>query len=348
MNNIQKKITELYNLEIPFVAFRNPNSTSVEIFQQMDDNVCVFDNSFSQKGFILVPFSLNNEKPVILRADVRYLFEYEPTNYVLNSKKEAPFTDFEQQNHVNLVKKAIQQMEKDAFQKVVLSRKVAISYYGTPIEVFMRILQGYRSAFCYLFSHPKVGTWLAATPEKLINYSVGKITTMSLAGTQIFNDQQPIIWGKKEIEEQKIVTDVIINSISPYVSQLNLSETKTIRAGEVVHLCTDISAELKEDTNLFSLIKKLHPTPAVCGFPTDKAKEFIIKNECYNRSYYTGYCGVIDNKSNSCDLYVNLRCLQMANNQVFIYIGGGVLKDSIPFDEWQETQNKAQTMLRVL
>ena len=141
----------------------------------------------------------------------------------------------------------------------------------------MRILQGYRSAFCYLFSHPKVGTWLAATPEKLINYSVGKITTMSLAGTQIFNDQQPIIWGKKEIEEQKIVTDVIINSISPYVSQLNLSETKTIRAGEVVHLCTDISAELKEDTNLFSLIKKLHPTPRFVVFLLIKRRNLSLK-----------------------------------------------------------------------
>lgn len=117
----------------------------------------------------------------------------------------------------------------------------------------------------------------------------------------------------------------------------------------MLHLRADISGEIKSNNfSLPNLINKLHPTPATCGLPKELSKEFILKNENYNREYYTGFLGEIN--KNSTDLYVNLRCMKVSQqkNEVSIYIGGGITKSSIPQKEWEETVVKSEVMKKVL
>ena len=202
----------------------------------------------------------------------------------------------------------------------------------------------YPSAFCYLFYHPKVGTWLAATPETLFQSNGNNFQTMALAGTQPFKEGE-VHWLSKEKEEQQIVTDTIVQQLQGYAEKFEVSAPQTVQAGKVMHLCTMIKGKIKEN-KAFEIIQRLHPTPAVCGYPTDKAHKFIIENELYNRQYYTGYCGWVSNNNQA--LYVNLRCMQITANETFLYVGGGITKDSIPEKEYEETQNKAQTMITIL
>ena len=202
----------------------------------------------------------------------------------------------------------------------------------------------YPSAFCYLFYHPKVGTWLAATPETLFQSNGHNFQTMALAGTQPFKEGE-IHWLSKEKEEQQIVTDTIVQQLQGYAEKIEVSAPKTVQAGKVMHLCTIIKGKIKEN-KAFEIIQRLHPTPAVCGYPTKEARTFIIENELYNRQYYTGYCGWVSNNNQA--LYVNLRCMQITANETFLYVGGGITKDSIPEKEYEETQNKAQTMITIL
>ena len=92
----------------------------------------------------------------------------------------------------------------------------------------------------------------------------------------------------------------------------------------------------------------MHPTPAVCGFPKDAARKFILENEDYDRAYYSGFLGEL-NWDDSTDLFVNLRCLQVVDGQkVILYVGGGITAESDPKKEWLETVHKAQTMKMVL
>lgn len=120
--------------------------------------------------------------------------------------------------------------------------------------------------------------------------------------------------------------------------------------------------------DIAALVKAIHPTPAVCGFPKEAAKRFILQNENYNREFYTGYLGELNfqeikkrnvNRRNVenraytsvkrvSDLYVNLRCMKVNGNQAFIFVGGGITKDSNAEAEWEETVNKTQTMKNVL
>lgn len=83
-------------------------------------------------------------------------------------------------------------------------------------------------------------------------------------------------------------------------------------------------------------------------FQPEKAKKFILENEAYDRKYYTGYLGPIDTTENSAIMYVNLRCMEVLANTIRLYVGGGITKDSDVHAEWEETINKAQTMLKVL
>ena len=99
--------------------------------------------------------------------------------------------------------------------------------------------------------------------------------------------------------------------------------------------------------NLKKAIQLLHPTPAVCGLPKEIAKAFIDTYEGYNRSFYTGFLGEL-NRDFASDLFVNLRCMQIENNQAHLYMGCGITKDSNPEKEWKESVNKSMTMKRIL
>jgi len=175
--------------------------------------------------------------------------------------------------------------------------------------------------------------------------------------------------AKQRKTRTEFVTDFLVSSLQSSVSSFNVSEVKTIKAGNLLHLQTRITGNLKPQTSsLKSLLGKLSPTPAVCGLPKEKAKQFILKNENYNREFYTGFLGELNlqetksrntnrrNVENNAyvsikkvsNLYVNLRCMQLKNSKALIYVGGGITKDSIPEKEWEETVSKSLVMKSTL
>jgi isochorismate synthase len=98
---------------------------------------------------------------------------------------------------------------------------------------------------------------------------------------------------------------------------------------------------------LKKLLDTLHPTPAVCGLPKESSKSFILANENYDRTYYTGFLGEI-NVDLETALYVNLRCVEIVGTTAIIYVGGGITLESIPENEWSETSNKTFTIKSIL
>jgi len=102
-------------------------------------------------------------------------------------------------------------------------------------------------------------------------------------------------------------------------------------------------------------LQALHPTPAVCGLPKDDAFRFILDNEHTPRQYYSGFMGPLNLPPSthvlpptSTHLYVSLRCMQITSTHYRMYAGGGLLKDSIEEQEWQETEAKLETMRHLL
>ena len=190
---------------------------------------------------------------------------------------------------------------------------------------------------------------------------------MALAGTQLYTDN--ITWTPKEEEEQQIVTDYIANNIAAKDFSFTVSAPYTIKAGDLAHIRSDFNGRISSTSSagsLQELISLLHPTPAVCGYPTESAKEFILNNEGYDRCFYTGFLGELNSSSkrknnrrntennayrfitNSSSLYVNLRCMELYNDCANIYVGGGVTASSDPEKEYIETCNKMNTMKKLI
>lgn len=384
LDQFLEQIKKQYDGKLPFVVYKKPNSSELKCMLQYNDALhTVID--FTESGFVFAPFDSNQDAFIIpidhadvvsVEFDKDDFSESESrnrkTSAIVNSNKES-----EKLSHIRHVENGISAIENGCFSKVVLSRREVVENVEThPIEIFKRLLQRYPTAFVYCWYHPKVGLWLGATPETLLNVQGNQLHTMSLAGTQAFEGTAEVVWKEKEKEEQQIVTDFIVDSLRESVGKqlssddfIKVSEQKTVKAGNLLHLQTEISMRLTPETrNLKPILEALHPTPAVCGFPKDKAKAYIIENEGYPREFYAGFMGELHlketitrnpnrrNVENNAyrvqksvtDLYVNLRCMQMKDQNIFIYVGGGITIDSDAAAEWDETVHKSKIIKSVL
>lgn len=363
-----------------FVAYRKPGSGN-KVSAILQENPKVYKTEdLQESGFIFAPF--NTEAAVYLipsEHSETIEFDFHPKPQV--DEKGAEFIstegnfnqrEIDQRDHEKLVQQAIDQIKSGDFHKVVVSRSEKVQVHDpSPFRIFKNLLNAYSHAFVYVWFHPETGCWLGATPETLIKTERTKFHTMALAGTKAYQGSEEVEWGHKEVEEQLFVTDYISGLLEemPEVKNIKLSKAYSKRAGNLLHICTDIEGRLDSNEHLGKLLKSLHPTPAVCGFPKDKALHFILEKEGYNREFYSGFLGELNLKtetrrnsnrrnqenqqflaiSRNSELYVNLRCMKMTSDgYARIFVGGGITRESNAGDEWMETVNKSQTMKAVL
>ncbi len=328
------------------MLIRQVNSDTVRILSQRDQKWHKSAPDNMTYG-VFSRFQKSEDQVFIIAQDDKS-FTYKKANSTPREfLKAVRFVEVEEQKrYTNLVAKAVLRLKESSLKKVVLSRKQSFQNSKSDTEILTDLLDAYPAANCYFFYHPKVGKWLGATPEVLIQIDGVKLKTMSLAGTALYKEDEVHIWGKKELEEQRLVTDFIVHSLKESgADNIQKSEVKTVRAGKLIHLRTDITATVNlQDKNLY--IDALHPTPAVCGMPRNVALDFINKNENYDRSFYTGYLGMVDKESAS--YFVNLRCMELHDDQVDIYVGGGITALSDPNAEFEETLNKLSTMKKLV
>jgi isochorismate synthase len=171
---------------------------------------------------------------------------------------------------------------------------------------------------------------------------------MALAGTLSYNEKEQYRWGEKEKKEQAWVRDILHSDLVYLfpLAHIECSETFTRRAGNLVHLCNELKVKTSK-VNVAELVNRLHPTPAVGGIPVEEGLQFLTENENLDRAYYTGFLGPIV-EDDEIDLFVNLRCAQIVQKGLLLYVGAGITSESDPEKEWEETQNKAKTLLAAL
>jgi isochorismate synthase len=344
---ITQHIMQQLAQKLPFVAYRKPDSNDVILILQQDDNLYEIEN-FEEQGFVFASFDLSQQVLIPKKKSKIMTFLHS------NSKKKEGIQENENEIEkiafINMVKKAITAIDDSNFKKVVVSRSETISLENkTGIAIFENLLHLYPTAFCYYFYHPKVGTWLGATPEQLLKIDNTRFETISLAGTQKNTGTTAVFWQKKEQEEQQLVTDYIASKLADCSYNLKISAPFNAKAGNLWHIKTTISGDVNEAVHLKKMITLLHPTPAVCGYPKEKALAFIMKNEHYKREFYSGFLGELNlHAMDDSVLYVNLRCMQLQDKKAILYVGCGITKDSQPEKEWEETRHKTRTIKNAL
>jgi isochorismate synthase len=353
MDIIFNKGKDFLDKKMPFVIYCKPNSDKlIGVFQKNDDLFEIDD--FEETGFAFVSFD-GKKKYLIPRneSDV-YIETVNEINYFIENEIDLKIDSNSKITFENLVEKGINAIQNNQFDKVVLSRKEILKIDDFDFEKsFNKLIFNYQNTFKYCFYHPKIGFWMGATPEQFLQSSENTIKTVSFAGTQPYSQTEEYIWAEKEKQEQQFVTDFVLNNLKKYSTEISFSEPYTFRAGSIVHIKTDIEATINIKNDFRNIIEKLHPTPAVCGLPKAEAMQFIIANEDYNRTFYTGFLGELNIdfatfRNDKSDLFVNLRCMNIENNSANIYVGCGITKDSIPENEFVETVNKSKTMKKIL
>lgn len=327
------KLIHAIHSDSAFVIFRKPGENTVQL--NIDDhsgkNIFLlhsFDNQIEKSISDANPLQIHQEE-----------FDFE-LNFKLNSASK--FQAVTQDEYITLLEKTIQRIQNSEIHKIVISRiKEIENQVFNLLKSFKNLLSQHPDALVYLWHNPDKETWMGATPELLLSRLGNEVKTVSLAGTKKPENN----WTPKEFEEQKIVTDFILDNFSE-IENLKISEPETVQAGKFQHLKTYISAMVPDEFDTRDLLKKLHPTPAVCGLPKADAFEFILNEEGYDRNFYSGYIGL--KSENAEEYFVNLRCAQCFEDKIWLYVGGGITADSIPENEWQETELKSGTILNGL
>ena len=362
------------NNDLPFVVYRLPNQKyfncliGSEISRINDEDLSSIADGFlvstyeGEQYFINNGISLNSKDQEIsvsaswpaqisLDSIGKVDESWEPYSVDNNS------VEISQTEYIQQVNQCINEINNSDLIKVVPSRvkRVKLPEGQEVLDTFISLCDSYSNAFVSLLSTPKLGTWLGASPETLIEVdNNGIFRTMSLAGTQKFTDEQPLHampWTQKEIEEQAMVSRYIINRFK----EIRLREfeevgPRTVKAGNLVHLCSTFTVDtiVTDHEDLGStMLKLLHPTSAVCGMPKPQAKALIKSLEKHQRRLYSGYLGPVNMKEGS-HIYVNLRCMEVIGDEAVLYAGAGVTAYSNTENEWLETELKCNTMLNII
>lgn len=310
-----------------------------------------------QKGFVIAPFHAASGLPIVLiEPDCFDMPQPEEISIheesvSLPDEGATPPAPNLKSDYSYCFDLFIRPLRENVVDKLVLSRHLTVDrpHRFSPAAAFCQASHRYTRSYVYLCHTPQTGTWLGSTPEIILSGQNGAWNTVALAGTQppLANGELPSHWDDKNREEQAIVAAYIRSQLGA----LGITPTETapyaVRAGELSHLKSDFSFSLPDNKRLGDLLKHLHPTPAVCGLPKEEAYRFILDHEGYDRRYYSGFIGWLDPEKRS-DLYVNLRCMQIASRSLILYAGGGLLPSSQLDDEWQETEDKMQTMQRLI
>lgn len=269
--------------------------------------------------------------------------EGNPSDFIPSFK--APPHEIDKSPFMEQVETLKAKMASTSLVKAVLSRVIRTPLNSIDLNpLFQDLCQGYPEAFVYHFNDRILGQWIGASPEILLERTENRYKMVALAGTQgaEANDN----WGQKEVHEQQVVSDFILETLKEIgIHHTTKSLPFSANAGPVKHLKTEIEFDalpLAADT----IIRAIHPTPAVCGAPRDKALEAIESLEIHARELYTGIVGWFTPQETHC--YVNLRCAQLIDHNFCVYVGAGITMDSLPELEWIETENKSKTLLSML
>lgn len=355
-------------------VWRLPSSSQTHVL--IANEVRVFQEEAIEdlsSGFLVGAFrSVLDKKKFFLPADYYFQFgEGEQTAFVdfistrlpdfISSKRKRggeqvvePQKD-QEGDFAKIVQEAIGQMENGSVKKIVLARrkKVELSKDFSFYSLWMKMADQFRNTFNSLVYLPEMGIWVGASPEILVSQDAdGILRTIALAGTQKALDktEREAVWTQKEIEEQAYVRRYIIDCLK-FIRLREFEDIgpKTVRVGHLFHLRTDFIVDTKEVNfpNLLStLLGLLHPTAAVCGTPKEKALEFILQREGFDRELYGGFLGPV-NMGNESHLFVNLRCAKFEEGTATLYAGAGVIQDSIPEQELAETETKMDSLLQL-
>lgn len=343
-----ESLDALLSCDVAFVAFREPGRPA-RVFVQHE--AALQAPKPEERSFIIAPFESEKEGVRCIQPDVE--FELGAPTDALTSNPRRAASDLaaglNRAGYQAAVAQAVGCIRRGVLQKVVLARSLRVDLDGLSIgDLFLQACAAHPSALITLASTQEHGTWLGASPERLLVLDGEGIEVDALAGSMPADSApaDPALWGEKERTEQELVTQEVLESLRRVGSQTVRAHGLSVKhAGSITHLHTRITGSMQAP-NALALARSLHPTPAVGGRPKSAAMELIATLEPRPRSLYAGYWGLVE--PGSARLFVNIRCMEIVGSAGLLHVGAGITADSDPERECDEVELKARTWLDLI
>lgn len=269
-------------------------------------------------------------------------------------KIKRPVDDGEIKSWTKKINSALSNISNGYLEKVVLARCVEseLSSYPSLISILRNLEKNFQN--CYTFAYRSGDSvFFGSSPEKLLKTANGILETDALAGSSrrgtTENDdaelENQLLHDAKNLSEQKNVFDFILDKLTNVTDEISFSSNPAVKKfSNIQHIYTNIRAKLKPGISIFTLIKNLHPTPAVCGLPSSSALKIIEEIEEFDRGLYSGAIGWF-NSNGSCELAVGIRSALLIDKKLSAFAGCGIVKGSDPLSEFEETELKLNPIL---
>lgn len=265
--------------------------------------------------------------------------------------------ELQKDHYLETVRSITEKIQMGEAEKVVIARKLALQFEQpvSPSSVIQSVSNEQRDSYLFGIEN-KQQFFFGATPERLIEIKDGQAYSACVAGSSkrgrnAEQDRQlgdALLADKKNREEHQYVVEMITGVFdSLCASYTSATQPKLMKVRDIQHLHTPVEGKLGQESSIFQFIKALHPTPALGGVPTPVAMELIHQEENLDRGYYAAPVGWTDASGNG-EFAVAIRSALLEQDKAWLYAGGGIVSDSTPEQEYEETWVKFRPMLRAL
>jgi len=266
-------------------------------------------------------------------------------------------SDFPREKFEAAVERCLEYIRAGDIFQVVLSQRMQTTITASPLEIYRTLRVVNPSPYMFYLRTPSV-TLVGSSPEIMVQVQNGVVVTRPLAGTRPRGATpeedrrlaEELLADPKERAEHVMLVDLGRNDIGRVAKfgSVELSDVMTIeRYSHVMHITSNVRGQLEEGRTAFDALRACLPVGTVSGAPKVRAMEIIDELEPHRRGPYAGAVGYIDFNGNM-DTCIVLRTLVIQGNQAYVQAGAGLVADSVPANEYQETMNKARGLLKAL
>ncbi len=269
-----------------------------------------------------------------------------------------PFvSNFEQSEFEAGVEKCKEYIRAGDIFQVVISQRLEVQTAATPLDIYRALRVVNPSPFMFLLKTPGC-TLVGSSPEIMVRVEDGIVTIRPLAGTRKRGATEEedkalaadLLADPKERAEHVMLVDLARNDVGRVAEygSVEISDVMQVeRYSHVMHITSNVHGRLRPGTSAIDALRAGLPAGTVSGAPKVRAMEIIDEIERHRRGPYAGAVGYIDFTGNM-DTCIALRTLVMANGRAYVQAGAGIVADSVPASEYQETLNKARGLLKAI
>jgi anthranilate synthase component 1 len=265
--------------------------------------------------------------------------------------------NFQQADFEDAVRKCVEYIRAGDIFQVVISQRLELDIRSDPFEIYRTLRVVNPSPFMFFLRTPEV-TLVGSSPEIMCRVVDGKITVRPLAGTRRRGETEEddrrladeLLADPKERAEHVMLVDLGRNDVGRVAryGTVELSDVMVIeRYSHVMHITSNVTGELADGKDAFDALRACLPAGTVSGAPKVRAMQIIDELEPHRRGPYAGAVGYFDYSGNM-DTCIALRTLVVQGNKAYVQAGAGIVADSVPELEFQETLNKARGLLKAI